>query len=258
MPYKPSTSPSTEQSDDKNAVAIDTNIDVDVEAGASAPRRQPWRESRGNINTTGEPLTEESLHQLELSHPRYWEAQRNINRWFHYIQSTIQDAFDTHAGIPDRDYIPADSLYLSTLSEVPLSQADFQDSHSPASSRDYFNWSVRPLSQLQVVIPVSTTTPAPSAQPTTPAPSARPATPAPSARPATPAPSARPATPAPSARPTSPAQHLQILYTVENSETETSDHSSLQKRPRSSSSEAPRSFPVRKKPRSPSILLKEH
>jgi hypothetical protein len=97
-------------------------------------------------------LTEQTLLQLEQSQPNYRLAQRNLDHWFFYIQSTIQDTFDTFREIPDRDFYP--SAFEEHLSVVALSQADFQESHhSLAGSSDLFGFTARsPPPEVQVVI----------------------------------------------------------------------------------------------------------
>jgi hypothetical protein len=103
------------------------------------------------LNPT-QQLTEESLLQLEQSLPGYRLAHRNLLHWFFYIESTIQDSFDTYRDLPDRDFYP--TCFGSPLSETPLSQADFQESHhSLASSTDLFGNTVRLAQEIQVVIP---------------------------------------------------------------------------------------------------------
>jgi hypothetical protein len=103
------------------------------------------------LNPT-QQLTEESLLQLEQSLPGYRLAHRNLLHWFFYIESTIQDSFDTYRDLPDRDFYP--TCFGSPHSETPLSQADFQESHhSLASSVDLFGNTVRLAQEIQVVIP---------------------------------------------------------------------------------------------------------
>lgn len=99
------------------------------------------------------PLTEETLLQLEQSQPRYRLAQRNLNHWFYYLESTIQDTFDTFANISDKTYNPA-SFTGSNGSILSLADADFQESHvSPPSSADIFGLTTRePLPNVEVVI----------------------------------------------------------------------------------------------------------
>jgi hypothetical protein len=101
-------------------------------------------------------LTEQTLLQLEQSLPNYRLAQRNLNHWFFYIESTVQDTFDTFRGLPDPDFIPSIS---SPPSVVPLSQADFQESHhSPAGSSDLFGFTVRSPREIQVILPSRSST----------------------------------------------------------------------------------------------------
>lgn len=103
-------------------------------------------------NPSRPQLTKESLLQLEQSLPGYRLAHRNLHHWFFYIESTFQDSFDTYRDFPDRDYYP--SCFNSPVSETPLSQADFQESHhSPAGSTDLFGNTVRLAQEIQVVIP---------------------------------------------------------------------------------------------------------
>jgi hypothetical protein len=113
-------------------------------------------------------LTEQTLLQLEQSLPNYRLAQRNLSHWFFYIESTVQDTLDTYRGLPDPDFYP--SAFDGPYSSVPLSQADFQESHhSPAGSSDLFGFTVRSPREIQVVIPSRTHSPSralPSAQPT--------------------------------------------------------------------------------------------
>lgn len=111
------------------------------------------RPVRSCVSNPSRPqLTEESLLQLEQSLPGYRLAHRNLHHWFFYIESTIQDSFDTYRDYPDRDFYP--SCFESPLSETPLSQADFQESHhSPAGSTDIFGNTIRLTQEIQVVIP---------------------------------------------------------------------------------------------------------
>jgi hypothetical protein len=103
-------------------------------------------------NPSRPQLTEESLLQLEQSLPGYRLAHRNLHHWFFYIQSTILDSFDTYRDIPDPDFYP--NCFNSPVSETPLSEADFQESHhSPAGSTDLFGNTVRLAQEIQVVIP---------------------------------------------------------------------------------------------------------
>jgi len=108
---------------------------------------------RSTASSSSRPqLTEQTLLQLEQSLPNYRLAQRNLNHWFFYIESTIQDTFDTYRGLPDLDFYP--SAFDGPHSTVPLSQADFQESHhSPAGSSDLFGFTVRSPREIQVVIP---------------------------------------------------------------------------------------------------------
>jgi hypothetical protein len=109
------------------------------------------------LNPIQPQLTEESLLQLEQSLPGYRLAQRNLHHWFYYIESTFQDSFDTYRDYPDRDYYP--SCFNSPVSETPLSQADFQESHhSPVGSTDLFGNTVRLAQDIQVVIPACAST----------------------------------------------------------------------------------------------------
>jgi hypothetical protein len=111
------------------------------------------RPVRSCVSNPSQPqLTEESLLQLEQSLPGYRLAQRNLDRWFFYIQSTFLDTFETFRNIPDPDYYPA--CFDSPKSTVPLSQADFQESHhSITGSSDLFNFRARSPQEIQVVIP---------------------------------------------------------------------------------------------------------
>jgi hypothetical protein len=104
------------------------------------------------------PLTEETLLQLEQSHPRYRLAQRNLNHWFYYLESTFQDTFNTFAGIPDETY-KLESSAGNNGSILSLADADFQESHvSPPSSADIFGLTVcEPLPEVEVIIPDSRT-----------------------------------------------------------------------------------------------------
>ncbi|KAH8603185.1 hypothetical protein B0O99DRAFT_680143 [Bisporella sp. PMI_857] len=97
-------------------------------------------------------LTEQTLLELEKSQPYYRLAQRNLDHWFYYIESTVKDSFDTYLDRPDREFYP--SCFEECSSEVPLSQADFQESHhSLASSTSLFGFTVRsPLPDVEVVI----------------------------------------------------------------------------------------------------------
>jgi hypothetical protein len=114
------------------------------------------RPIRSCVSNPSRPqLTEESLLLLEQSLPGYRLAHRNLRRWFFYIESTFQDSFDTYREYPDRDFYP--SCFESPLSETPLSQADFQESHhSPAGSTDIFGHTIRLTQEIQVVIPSHT------------------------------------------------------------------------------------------------------
>jgi hypothetical protein len=111
------------------------------------------RPVRSCVTDPSQPqLTEESLLQLELSLPGYRLAHRNLHHWFFYIESTIQDSFDTYRGLTDPDFYP--SCFDGPYSETPLSQADFQESHhSLAGSTDLFGYTVRLAQEIQVVIP---------------------------------------------------------------------------------------------------------
>jgi hypothetical protein len=111
------------------------------------------RPVRSCVTDPSQPqLTEESLLQLEQSLPGYRLAHRNLHHWFFYIESTIQDSFDTYRGLTDPDFYP--SCFDGPYSEVPLSQADFQESHhSSAGSTDLFGNTVRLAQEIQVVIP---------------------------------------------------------------------------------------------------------
>jgi hypothetical protein len=104
------------------------------------------------------PLTEETLLQLEQSHPRYRLTQRNLNHWFYYLESTLQDTFNTFAGIPDKTYKPGSSAG-NNGSILSLANADFQESHvSPPSSADIFGLTVcEPLPEVEAIIPDSRT-----------------------------------------------------------------------------------------------------
>ena len=114
---------------------------------------------RSTTSSSSRPqLTEQTLLQLEQSLPNYRLAQRNLNHWFFYIESTIQDTFDTYRGLTDLDFYP--SAFDGPHSTVPLSQADFQESHhSPAGSSDLFGFTVRSPREIQVVIPSRTHSP---------------------------------------------------------------------------------------------------
>jgi hypothetical protein len=107
---------------------------------------------RSTASSSSYPLTEQTLLQLEQSLPNYRLAQRNLNQWFFYIESTVQDTFDTYRNLPDLDFYP--SAFDGPYSTVSLSQADFQESHhSPAGSSDLFGFTVRSPREIQVVIP---------------------------------------------------------------------------------------------------------
>ena len=110
------------------------------------------RPARTSVLTYIPPLIEQSLLQLEQSLPNYRLAQRNLDHWFFYIQSTFQDTFDTFLGLSDPDFYP--SAFEAPGSTTPLSQADFQESHhSPAGSSDLFGYTARtPPPELQVVV----------------------------------------------------------------------------------------------------------
>jgi hypothetical protein len=99
-------------------------------------------------------LTEHTLLELEQSQPHYRLAQRNLSRWFYYLEDTFRDSFDTYLDRPDRDYFP--SAFEERGSEVALSQADFEESHlSVPSSTDLFGFTARtPPPDVEVVIPV--------------------------------------------------------------------------------------------------------
>jgi hypothetical protein len=120
---------------------------------------RPLRSCRVNPTFTP-PLTEESLLSLEQSQTPYRLAQRNLDRWFYYLESTFQDAFDTYRGREDKDYIPHYSEWIGK-SITGSSQADFEETHhSIASSVDLFGFTVRsPLPEPQVVIPIQSHTP---------------------------------------------------------------------------------------------------
>lgn len=114
---------------------------------------KPQRPARSCVvNPSREPLTEESLLKLEQAQPQCRLAQRNLDHWFFYIESTVQDTFDTYMNRRDKNFYPATA---ESESVVSLSQADFQESHhSPASSTDLFGFTVRsPPPDIQVVIP---------------------------------------------------------------------------------------------------------
>jgi len=135
--------------DVKSTVAMDTSVVAEsTETERSRDEGRPVRECR--INPTNPPLTEESLLQLERSQPNYRLSQRNLSHWFFYIQSTVQDSFDTAAGFTDPDYYSI-SDHSSILS---LSQADtWETHHTFASSTDLFGLVPRsPPPQLQVVL----------------------------------------------------------------------------------------------------------
>jgi hypothetical protein len=121
--------------------------------------KRPVRSCRENPSHT---LTEESLLLLEKQQPHYRLSQRNLERWFYYLESTYQDTFDTFLGLPDDDYRP--HWIKHCPSEISLSRADFVESHhSIASSTDLFGFTVRsPLPEPQVLIEVQTL---PSLQP---------------------------------------------------------------------------------------------
>lgn len=140
------------------------------EGGESAPEDK--RQGRSSTVPSRPQLTEQTLLQLEQSLPNYRLAQRNLSHWLSYIESTVQDTFDTYRGLPDPDFYP--SAFDGPYSSVPLSQADFQESHhSPAGSSDLFGFTVRSPREIQVVIPSRTHSPShppsqalPPAQPT--------------------------------------------------------------------------------------------
>jgi hypothetical protein len=114
-------------------------------------------------NPPREPLTEDTLLKLEQSQPHYRLAQRNLDHWFFYLESTFQDVFDTHIDRTDPDFYP--SCFEQPGSVVSLSQADFQETHhSLASSIDLFGLTARsPPPDVQVIIsqPVSAPPPTP-------------------------------------------------------------------------------------------------
>ncbi|KAH8591196.1 hypothetical protein B0O99DRAFT_690803 [Bisporella sp. PMI_857] len=83
------------------------------------------------------PLTEETLLQLEQSHPRYRLTQRNLNHWFYYLESTLQDTFNTFAGIPDKTYKPGSSAATSLLQVLRIFSVSRSVSHSQRSKRSY-------------------------------------------------------------------------------------------------------------------------
>jgi hypothetical protein len=126
---------------------LETTIEVEEEV------EDITRPVRSCVSNPSRPqLTEESLLQLEQLLPGYRLAHRNLLHWFFYIESTIQDSFDTYRDLPDRDFYP--TCFGSPHSETPLSQADFQESHhSLASSTDLFGNTVRLAQEIQVVIP---------------------------------------------------------------------------------------------------------
>jgi hypothetical protein len=120
------------------------------EGGESVPEDK--RQGRSSTIPSRPQLTEQTLLQLEQSLPNYRLAQRNLSHWLFYIESTVQDTFDTYRSLPDPDFYP--SAFDGPYSSVSLSQADFQESHhSPAGSSDLFGFTVRSPREIQVVIP---------------------------------------------------------------------------------------------------------
>jgi hypothetical protein len=157
-----------------SAYASSTDSELETKKRRLSPK--PQRPVRSCVtNPSREPLTEDSLFKLEQAQPQYRLAQRNLDHWFFYIESTIQDTFDTYLNRRDKRFYPSTSEPESVVS---LSQADFQESHhSPASSADLFGFTVRsPPPDVQVIVSSRTvpSPPAPSPQLSTPAKTERP------------------------------------------------------------------------------------